>query len=241
MNYPQSLRLLSLCFHPNAEARPSAFLNLWGTMLLQFIFSVYVDLGSSVKFTLQGLIGTFLAYLSLGPFSSCRKTGGANRDVVEMWCFFAITPNLIPNYRVEAFRSLLEFSFFCSWAPKNEKQTLLDLNTFTICALSLDCMQPTKKVVWFLVFCFQCSCHLWLNRKNARETLKKKNKILTSEQVIYNFIARGSLIMRKKQQVSGNRLAWDIPKWVAVNCSRSTLHFFLRTQENIERTRQTIT
>lgn len=76
VNNPQSLRLLSLCGFLNAEARPSAFLNLWGTMLLQFIFSVYVDLGSSVKFTLQGLIGTFLAYLSLGTFSGCRKTGG---------------------------------------------------------------------------------------------------------------------------------------------------------------------
>lgn len=46
-------------------AQPSAFLNLWGTMLLQFIFSVYVDLGSSVKFTLQGLVGTILAYLNV--------------------------------------------------------------------------------------------------------------------------------------------------------------------------------
>ncbi|CAK9018965.1 Hypothetical protein SCF082_LOCUS14314 [Durusdinium trenchii] len=48
-----------------APARPSAFLNLWGTMLLQFIFSVYVDLGSSVRFTLQGLFGTSLAYLNV--------------------------------------------------------------------------------------------------------------------------------------------------------------------------------
>lgn len=69
-------------------ARPSAFLTLWGTMLLQFIFSVNVDLGTTVKLTLQGLFGTFLAYATLlekGPtwptwsrfrcFSSCIFNG----------------------------------------------------------------------------------------------------------------------------------------------------------------------
>jgi hypothetical protein len=60
---------------PSSEARPSAFLNLWGTMLLQFIFSVYVDLGSSVKFTLQGLVGTILAYLKLGSDKEPRSSG----------------------------------------------------------------------------------------------------------------------------------------------------------------------
>ena len=125
-------------------------------------------------------------------------------------------------------------SHFVFFAPgpqktKNKRFWISILSQSVPCPF--DCLQPTKKVVWFLVFF-------------ARETLKKKTKILTREQEIYNFIGRGSLIMRKKQQVSGNRLAWDIPKWVAVNCSRSTshfLHFFLRTQENIERTRQTIT
>ncbi|CAJ1401023.1 unnamed protein product [Effrenium voratum] len=47
-----------------APAKPSAFLNLWGTMLLQFIFSVSVDLGSTVQLTLQGFAGTFLAWLN---------------------------------------------------------------------------------------------------------------------------------------------------------------------------------
>jgi hypothetical protein len=61
---------------PSSEARPSAFLNLWGTMLLQFIFSVYVDLGSSVKFTLQGLVGTILAYLKLGSDKKEPRSSG---------------------------------------------------------------------------------------------------------------------------------------------------------------------
>jgi len=135
-------------------------------------------------------------------------------------------------------------SNFVFFAPgpqktKNKRFWISILSQSVPCPLIV-CNLPRR----FFRFFFQCSCHLWLNKKNARETLKKKTKILTSEQVIYNFIGRGSLIMRKTQQVSGNRLAWDIPKWVAVNCSRSTshfLHFLMRTQENIERTRQTIT
>ncbi|CAE7374959.1 unnamed protein product [Symbiodinium sp. CCMP2456] len=46
-------------------SKPSAFLNLWGTMLLQFVFSVYVDLGMTTKFTLQGLFGSCLAYVNV--------------------------------------------------------------------------------------------------------------------------------------------------------------------------------
>ena len=67
------------------EARPSAFLNLWGTMLLQFIFSVYVDLGSSVRFTLQGLFGTSLAYLN----RDCKHSDDAkqaNKAVFAQHC-----------------------------------------------------------------------------------------------------------------------------------------------------------
>ena len=34
-------------------------------MLLQFVFSVYVDLGMTTKFTLQGLFGSCLAYVNV--------------------------------------------------------------------------------------------------------------------------------------------------------------------------------
>ena len=65
------------------EAEKSGYLSLWGTMLLQFIFSVYVDLGTTVRLTVQGSMGTMLAFtnmLVLNLLLGFALHGGAAED-----------------------------------------------------------------------------------------------------------------------------------------------------------------
>jgi hypothetical protein len=54
--------------------------NLWGTMLLQFIFSMSVDFGTSMRLTMTGFMGTVLAVLNMFFMNDVLQfmNGGAN-------------------------------------------------------------------------------------------------------------------------------------------------------------------